>query len=62
MIAVCRLRYDQRSIDYVTRRTTEGLSKRDGIRCLKRYIAREVYQALVSDLTADRPKQQSCTT
>lgn len=62
MIAVCRLRYDQRSIDYVTRRTTEGLSKRDGIRCLKRYIAREVYQALVSDLTADKLKQQSCTT
>jgi hypothetical protein len=30
--------------------------------CLKRYIAREVYQAPVFDLTADKPKQQSCTT
>src|SRR5262245_36734312 len=27
---------------YVERRTTEGLSKREIIRCLKRYVAREV--------------------
>jgi transposase len=29
--------------DYVTRRTAEGLAKRDIMRCLKRYVAREVY-------------------
>ena len=28
---------------YVQRRTTEGLSKREIIRCLKRYVAREVF-------------------
>jgi hypothetical protein len=28
---------------YVARRTTEGLSKREIIRCLKRYVAREVF-------------------
>ena len=28
---------------YVERRTTEGLSKREIIRCLKRYVAREVF-------------------
>lgn len=28
---------------YVARRTAEGLSKKDVIRCLKRYVAREVY-------------------
>ena len=28
---------------YVERRTKEGLSKREIIRCLKRYVAREVY-------------------
>jgi hypothetical protein len=28
---------------YIERRTAEGLSKRDIIRCLKRYIAREVF-------------------
>ena len=28
------------------RRTAEGMSKRDIIRCLKRYVAREVYSAI----------------
>ncbi len=37
---------DPRTIAYIERRTGEGLSKRDSIRCLKRYVAREVYQAL----------------
>ena len=31
---------------YVTRRTKEGLSKKEIIRCLKRYVAREVYHQL----------------
>jgi hypothetical protein len=31
---------------YVTRRATEGLSKKEIIRCLKRYLAREVYPHL----------------
>ena len=50
MIAVVRLRYCPRTRVYVARRTAEGLSKREIIRCLKRYIAREVYQALSADL------------
>jgi transposase len=29
--------------DYITRRTAEGLAKRDIMRCLKRYVAREIY-------------------
>ncbi len=33
-------------MDYVSRRTAEGKSKREIIRCLKRYVAREVYRAL----------------
>ena len=32
----------------MTVHTAEGLSKREIIRCLKRYIAREVYRVLVS--------------
>ena len=32
---------------YVTRRTAEGLSKPEVIRCLKRYLAREPYRTLV---------------
>ena len=31
---------------YVERRTKEGLSKKEIIRCLKRYVAREVYRHL----------------
>jgi hypothetical protein len=34
------------------RRTTEGLSKKEIIRCLKRYVVREVYTALLADYTA----------
>jgi hypothetical protein len=30
------------------RRTSEGLSKREIIRCLKRYVAREVYEVFVA--------------
>lgn len=50
MIAVCRLRYDQRTIDYMTRRRAEGLSKKDVLRCLKRFIAREAFHDLKIDL------------
>ena len=31
---------------YVGRRTEQGLSKKEIIRCLKRYVAREVYRHL----------------
>ena len=34
------------TLAYVERRTAEGKSRRAIIRCLKRYVAREVYQAL----------------
>ena len=46
---IVRMRFHQPTIDYVARRTAEGLSKRDVIRCLKRYLAREVYQAVMTD-------------
>ena len=36
-------------MDYVVRRTTQGLTKKDIIRCLKRFIAREIYNALIKD-------------
>ena len=43
IIAIGRLRTDQRTKDYVTRRIAEGHSKLDAIRALKRYLAREVF-------------------
>jgi transposase len=48
MICLARMRRDRRTKEYVSRRTQEGKSKREIIRCLKRYIAREVYRVLVS--------------
>ncbi len=50
MIAVVRLRYCARTRAYAARRLEEGLSKREVIRCLKRYIARQIYKALREDL------------
>jgi transposase len=48
MICLARMRRDRRTKEYVARRTQEGKSKREIIRCLKRYVAREVYRVLVS--------------
>jgi transposase len=45
-ITLCRLRRDPRTRDYPQRRTKDGLSKKEIIRCLKRYIARELYQII----------------
>jgi transposase len=45
-IVVVRLRWHQPTRDYLACRTKEGLSKREIIRCLKRYIAGEVFTAL----------------
>jgi hypothetical protein len=58
MIAVCRLRYCQRTRAYAARRTAEGKTKTEIIRCLKRYIARELYHTLRADLLAqpDTPR------
>ena len=47
-IALVRMRYDARTRLYVARRTAEGMSKKDIFRCLKRFIAREVYKRLPS--------------
>src|SRR5215472_819043 len=41
-----RLAHDPRTKAYAARRTAEGKTKKEIIRCLKRYIAREIYKAL----------------
>jgi transposase len=45
-IVFVRLGCDQRTRDYVAKRTAEGKSKAEIMRCLKRYVAREIYAAL----------------
>jgi transposase len=47
-IVLVRMRYDERTRAYVARRTAEGKSEREIMRCLKRFVAREVYSALTS--------------
>ena len=46
IVAIVRMRRHEPTRAYVERRTTEGLSKREIIRCLKRFIAREIYANL----------------
>ena len=55
MICLARMRRDRRTKEYVARRTAEGKSKREIIRCLKRYVAREVYRVLVPAASPIRP-------
>ncbi|MET8377002.1 IS110 family transposase [Streptomyces microflavus] len=50
-IVLTRMRFDERTRAYVERRTKEGLNKKDIMRCLKRFVAREVYRALTSTPT-----------
>ena len=45
-IVIVRLRYDLRTRAYMCRRASEGMSKSEVIRCLKRYVAREVFSSL----------------
>ena len=46
LLAVGRMAWDPATKAYVERRTTEGRTKSEIIRCLKRYIARELYPVL----------------
>jgi transposase len=54
-IVLVRLRYHQPTKDYLTRRLAEGKPKNESIRCLKRYIAREVFAALQPYATSSSP-------
>jgi transposase len=50
-VALSRSRYDQRTRHYVDRRTAEGKTPREIKRCLKRYIARDLYRLLEAGAT-----------
>lgn len=49
-IALVRMRSAPRTKVYVQRRTGEGLSTKEILRCLKRYIVRELYPLILTDL------------
>jgi transposase len=50
VIAMTRLRDDPRTRAYAKRRTTQGKTTREILRCVKRYLARELFPLLKADL------------
>ncbi|MFL6075497.1 MAG: IS110 family transposase [Mycobacteriales bacterium] len=57
-ITLSRLRWDLTTRAYLQRRITEGKTRREAIRCLKRYIARELYRTIT---TPPKPATQATT-
>jgi transposase len=57
MIVLSRLAWCPRTRAYVTRRTAEGHSVKEIIRCLKRYLAREIYKVLTRPDTTTKDLQ-----
>ncbi len=55
LLAVGRMGWDPHTRLYVARRTAEGLSKQEIIRCLKRYLARELFRLLVAITQPPQP-------
>ena len=51
-IVITRLSYDRATRDYLQRRCDEGKTKTEAIRCLKRYVARELYACLPAETLA----------
>jgi transposase len=51
-VVMTRISYDPRTRVYIHRRTKEGLTKREAMRCLKRYVARELYAHLPRPIVA----------
>lgn len=46
-VVLVRMSHDPRTKAYVAKRTAEGKTTKEIMRCLKRYVAREVYKTLV---------------
>jgi transposase len=59
IITIVRMRHHAPTRAYVERRTAEGRSKREIIRCLKRYIAREIYANLPRPTATTTPIHQA---
>ena len=55
-ITIVRMRYDARTQAYVERRRAEGRTTGEIMRCLKRYIAREIFNVLPRSLLTSRAR------
>ena len=53
-VVLSRMRHDPVTQAYVARRVAQGLRKRDVIRCLQRYVARDLYRRLHEELMGRR--------
>ena len=49
---IVRMQFHTPTLNYVERRTAEGRPKREIIRCLKRFLAREIFQRVMADYRA----------
>ena len=56
---VVRMRLHQSTVDFVARRTAGGRTRREIIRCLKRFLAREIYQRVMADFRMRRHVTQA---
>lgn len=54
-LVLTRMAWHEPTKAYVRRRTTDGLTKKEIIRCLKRYVAREIYYLLRPGAPTTRP-------
>ena len=52
-ILIVRMRFHEPTTAYVTRRTAEGKTKKEILRCLKRLLVREIYQIIVAPYKSD---------
>lgn len=51
-IVMVRLRHDESTKAYLARRIRDGKTKREAIRCLKRYVARRIWRLLIANRAA----------
>ena len=51
-VAIVRMRDDEKTKAYAARRTAEGKTRREIVRCIKRYIIREIYRHLCAQKSA----------
>jgi transposase len=53
-VALVRMRSDPRTRAYAERRQAEGRSRKEIVRCLKRYLVRELFPLIIADVRALR--------
>lgn len=58
-VVIVRMRGHQPTLDYIRRRTAEGKSKPEIIRCLKRFVVREIFGYLCRRPNAAAPAQMA---